>query len=68
VADLAAAMSAIPQGWRVTLDWHNDDWPCVEMTRSRNFGRDKRVGHGNAADLTTAILAAVQEATAQIVR
>lgn len=65
-ADVAVALAAIPQGWRVTMDWHNDEWPCVEVRVSRDHGRETHSGHGNARDLPTATCAAIQEALVHV--
>ena len=63
---IRAALEAIPAGWNVTLEWHQDDWPCVTATLSRDHGRVTKVGHGNAADIGAALAAAVEEAAKEL--
>lgn len=61
-------LSLLPHGWNVKVEWFNDDYPCVTLTLSRDFGRVSHAAHGHGDTLHAALDYAVHDALALVAR
>jgi hypothetical protein len=57
----ADLFGSLPHGWNVSVQWHQDNYPCVTLTLTQDFGRVRRDANGHGASLETAFKMAVDE-------
>lgn len=58
---IANLFGLLPHGWNVSVQWHQDDYPCVTLTLTQDFGRVRRETNGHGATLEIAFKMAVDE-------
>lgn len=64
----ANPLTLLPAGWDVSLRWFNDDYPCVTLTLTRDYGRVKHEAFGHGESLFAALEYAVGDVLVLIAR
>ena len=48
-------------GWDMSIEWHSDAYPCVNISVRKNFSRIIRTGYGSGLTLVLAFNEALDE-------